>query len=305
MNHGKEICRILKELRHKIAEANDIVLETSECRFKGDCTGTCPRCESEVRYLEHQLAARNRAGKAIRLAGLAAGTLAMVAPVSTAAEELEDKPIYFMGAISKSPSIPRLIKGNIRSFYTDNSGNREIEAVEGAVITNLNTKEKTEAKNNGFYTITAKKGDILRIDFIGYFTKEIIVDDNTKPLDIILDYDKDGMILGEYFPINPQTTKNCILIDVLASNGKKVNPQSIILEEIVKDIDDETDYDDIYLSMTDKGQCYVYWPDLNGADQAEVDIRVTAEVDGRKISKIFKLINPEDKTGEKVILNFD
>lgn len=77
MNHGKETCRILKELRHKIAEANDIVLETSECRFKGDCTGTCPRCESEVRYLERQLAARRRAGKAVRLAGLAAGAIIM------------------------------------------------------------------------------------------------------------------------------------------------------------------------------------------------------------------------------------
>lgn len=77
MNHGKETCRILKELRHKIAEANDIVLETSECRFKGDCTGTCPRCEAEVRYLELQLAARRRAGKAIRLAGLAAGAIIM------------------------------------------------------------------------------------------------------------------------------------------------------------------------------------------------------------------------------------
>ncbi|MGN0219431.1 MAG: hypothetical protein ACI4AX_04000 [Muribaculaceae bacterium] len=304
MNHGKETCRILKELRHKIAEANDIALETSECRFKGDCTGTCPRCEAEVRYLERQLAARNRAGKAIRLAGIAAGALAMVAPVSTAAEEIEDKPIYFMGAISNSPSIPRLIKGNIRSFYTDDSGNREIEAVEGAVITNLKTKEETEANKNGFYTITAKKGDVLRISFIGYFTKEITVDDNTKPLDIILDYDKEGMILGEYLPIIPQTTKNYILIDVLASNGKKVNPQSIIFEEIVKDIDDEIDYDEIYPYMTDKGQCYICWSDLNGADEAEVDIRVTAEVDGHKISKTFKLQNPEDKTGEKVILNF-
>lgn len=77
MNHGKETCRILKELRHKIAEANDIVLETSECRFKGDCTGTCPRCESEVRYLERQLAAHRRAGNAVRLAGLAAGAIIM------------------------------------------------------------------------------------------------------------------------------------------------------------------------------------------------------------------------------------
>lgn len=77
MNHGKETCRILKELRHKIAEANDIALEISECRFKGDCTGTCPRCEAEVHYLERQLAARRHAGKAVRLAGLAAGAIIM------------------------------------------------------------------------------------------------------------------------------------------------------------------------------------------------------------------------------------
>lgn len=77
MNHGKEICRILKELRHKIAEANDIALEISECRFKGDCTGTCPRCEAEVRYLERQIANRRRAGNAVRLAGLAAGAIIM------------------------------------------------------------------------------------------------------------------------------------------------------------------------------------------------------------------------------------
>lgn len=77
MNHGKETCRILKELRHKIAEANDIALEISECRFKGDCTGTCPRCESEVRYLERQIANRRRAGNAVRLAGLAAGAIIM------------------------------------------------------------------------------------------------------------------------------------------------------------------------------------------------------------------------------------
>ena len=77
MNHGKETCRILKELRYKIAEANDIALETSECRFKGDCTGTCPRCESEVRYLERQIANRRRAGNAVRLAGLAAGAIIM------------------------------------------------------------------------------------------------------------------------------------------------------------------------------------------------------------------------------------
>lgn len=52
MARGKEICRILKEIRRQIAEANDIEFIISECRYKGDCLGTCPKCEAEVHYLE-------------------------------------------------------------------------------------------------------------------------------------------------------------------------------------------------------------------------------------------------------------
>ena len=52
MVRGKQTCKILKDIRRQIAEANDIEYITSECQYKGDCTGTCPKCESEVRYLE-------------------------------------------------------------------------------------------------------------------------------------------------------------------------------------------------------------------------------------------------------------
>ena len=58
MVRGKQTCKILKDIRRQIAEANDIEYITSECQYKGDCTGTCPKCESEVRYLEHQLERR-------------------------------------------------------------------------------------------------------------------------------------------------------------------------------------------------------------------------------------------------------
>ncbi len=68
---------ILKEIRRQIAEANDIEFITSECRYKGDCLGTCPKCEAEVRYLEQQLQARRLSGKAVVLAGLSAGVIAM------------------------------------------------------------------------------------------------------------------------------------------------------------------------------------------------------------------------------------
>ena len=72
MTHGKNICNQLKEVRKRIAEENDIPLETEECSYKGECRGTCPRCEAEVRYLENALADRLRLGKVATVAGLLA-----------------------------------------------------------------------------------------------------------------------------------------------------------------------------------------------------------------------------------------
>ena len=37
MTHGKNICNQLKEVRKRIAEENDIPLETEECSYKGEC----------------------------------------------------------------------------------------------------------------------------------------------------------------------------------------------------------------------------------------------------------------------------
>lgn len=73
MTHWKNICNQLKEVRRRIAEENDIPLEIEECTYKGECRGTCPRCEAEVRYLENALAGRLRLGKVATVAGLALG----------------------------------------------------------------------------------------------------------------------------------------------------------------------------------------------------------------------------------------
>ena len=75
MAKGKQTCKILKEIRKQIAEENDIELVISECTYKGDCLGTCPKCESEVRYLERELEKRQRMGKAAVFAGMSIGTL--------------------------------------------------------------------------------------------------------------------------------------------------------------------------------------------------------------------------------------
>ena len=75
MAKGKQTCKILKEIRKQIAAENDIQLVIEECTYQGDCLGTCPKCEAEVRYLERELEKRQRMGKAAVVAGLSIGLL--------------------------------------------------------------------------------------------------------------------------------------------------------------------------------------------------------------------------------------
>lgn len=89
MTRGKQTCKILKEIHRQIAEANNIEFITSECQYLGDCLGTCPKCEAEVRYLEQQLERKNRVRKAITLFGLSTGILALMSPTPLDAETQE------------------------------------------------------------------------------------------------------------------------------------------------------------------------------------------------------------------------
>ena len=70
---GKQKCKMLKEIRQRIADENDIPFVTRECSHQGDCSGTCPRCESELRYLEQQLERRAALGRKVSVAALCAG----------------------------------------------------------------------------------------------------------------------------------------------------------------------------------------------------------------------------------------
>ena len=73
--NGKAKCKILKDIRKRIAEENDIEFITSECTHRGNCKGTCPKCEAELRYLEAELNKRRNAGKAVAVAGIAAAVM--------------------------------------------------------------------------------------------------------------------------------------------------------------------------------------------------------------------------------------
>lgn len=77
MTLGKHICKTLKEIRLQVAKANDIPYAPTECRHEGDCAGTCPKCEQELRYIEQQLDLRQAMGKAVSLVGISVGLTAL------------------------------------------------------------------------------------------------------------------------------------------------------------------------------------------------------------------------------------
>ncbi len=68
--NGKDKCKALKEIRRQIAQNNDIAYVVEDCKHKGKCKGTCPKCEAEVRYLENELAKKKALGQKVAVAGV-------------------------------------------------------------------------------------------------------------------------------------------------------------------------------------------------------------------------------------------
>lgn len=77
MTRGKTICSVLKTIRKQVADANEIKYEPRECHYEGECRGTCPACEAEVRYIERELDLRRQLGKAVAIVGISAGLSAL------------------------------------------------------------------------------------------------------------------------------------------------------------------------------------------------------------------------------------
>ena len=109
MNHGKDICRQLKQLRRDIADQNGIELEIPECTYEGDCSGTCPRCDYELRYLESELARRQRLGKA----AVVAGTVLTMALCNDVMAQTPVQPEKSQTSVTVSKTSTGILKGNI------------------------------------------------------------------------------------------------------------------------------------------------------------------------------------------------
>ena len=284
MARGKQTCKILKEIRRQIAEVNGIEFVTSECRYKGDCLGTCPKCEAEVRYLEQQLRARSLAGKAIALAGISAASLAMLMPMTSEAQIIhepqnclkEDLPVIADTII---------VRGIALSGDTLSNGTISKEPLIGATISNKRTKSGTYADLDGHFELTACVGDTLKVEYVGYEPQTIVVTENMRNVEITLTPSQ--AFLGEvvFAGAMPARKENHYLdLNVTDEKGNVIVPGNLNIEHIWMD-EDGDEYSE-YISpeyFDDKHPCRIYWDyqsglqDEDGKPLKEATLRIEAE----------------------------
>lgn len=112
MKKGKRICQALKELRKRIAEANDIPFEIEKCIHKGNCPGTCPKCEAEVRYLMECIDMREQEGKPVVIEGLMnEDELRKAFSIDSIEQDITENPNDFVTMGMPDPTKPEVLMG--------------------------------------------------------------------------------------------------------------------------------------------------------------------------------------------------
>lgn len=170
---GKTTCETLKAIRRKIAEQNGIVYEPVVCNHKGDCRGTCPLCEEELRYLESQIQQKQTSGKNVAIWGIAAG-LGLLTPQISIAQEVDSLP--------KTEQTIQGEKVKVTGKVVDGNG-MEIPGAE--IFVNNKTVSITDL--DGKFSISAHIGDTLTIKFLGYCDKKRPIPEEYNNLIFILE----------------------------------------------------------------------------------------------------------------------
>lgn len=315
MARGKQTCKILKEIRRQIAEANDIEFVTSECRYKGDCLGTCPKCEAEVRYLEQQLRSRQLMGKAVVLAGLSAGAIAMLAPIAVQSQT-PDTSLTKGYVATQAMADTIIVKGVVLDGDTLQDGTISREPLVGAVIINPRTRIGTSTDIDGNFQIKVCKGDTLEISYIGYKKQRVIVlDDDEAPLEIMLNSD-DSLILGELAAVSVGAISayydrdNMLDLYIVDENKKPLPYEDVTIKRVY--IDEDGEEDSYYLDpvwIEEKGVFRIYWnedsdlQDDDGKPLKEAVLRI--EVEGYDNPQTIKVKYPKRNTKKTIKFKHD
>ena len=180
MVKGKSTCKLLKDIRQQIADANGISYQPKECHHKGDCAGTCPACEEEIRYLERELKARKGNGFGMKVAGIAAGICATVMPMTAAAQVVKsdstaNHPVHTAKKgdvkvvdLSDGCASPVVVRGMV-------VGSDDKEPLIGVSVVIDGTNKGVATNIDGQFALKLPPDTSLVISFIGYKQKTVSV----------------------------------------------------------------------------------------------------------------------------------
>ena len=203
MAKGKSTCKLLKSIRQQIADANGISYRPKECQHKGDCTGTCPACEEEIRYLERELKARKGNGFGMKVAGIAAGICATVMPMTAAAQAVKSDstanppvqttkkaPIKVVD-LSDSCASPVIVRGMVID-----EENKEPVIGAGVFIDGTNKGIATDI--DGQFALKVPSATSLVISYIGYEKQKVRVSSLLRSENNVIILKTDGnLMLGD------------------------------------------------------------------------------------------------------------
>ena len=180
MAKGKSTCKLLKDIRQQIADANGISYQPKECHHEGDCVGTCPACEEEIRYLERELKARKGNGFGMKVAGIAAGICATVMPMTAAAQAVKsdstaNRPVNTAKKgdvkvvhLSDSCASPVVVRGMV--IDEENK-----EPLIGAAVFIDGTNKGIATNVDGQFALKLPPDTSLVISYIGYKKQKVHV----------------------------------------------------------------------------------------------------------------------------------
>lgn len=203
MNKGKSTCKFLKDIRRRIADANGIRYAPKECNYEGECKGTCPACEAEVRYLEGELKRKQRNGFAVKVGGVAAGLCVMVVPIQDVAHNIKQdnfkKPVPQVNALDSiavkdlSDGAKDAIVVRARLIFDDDR-----EPIPGASVILQGTTKGTISDIDGYFAVKVPRETNLKISYIGCEKKIVkakdLLENNNRT--IVLKDDR-GVMQGE------------------------------------------------------------------------------------------------------------
>ena len=200
MAKGKSTCKLLKSIRQQIADANGISYQPKECHHKGDCAGTCPACEEEIRYLEGELKARKGNGFGMKVAGIAAGICATVMPMTAAAQAVKPDstanppvqttkkaPIKVVD-LSDSCASPVVVRGMV--IDEENK-----EPMIGAAVFIDGTNKGIATDIDGQFALKVPSGTSLVISYIGYEKQKVRVSSLLRSENNVIILKTDGNVM--------------------------------------------------------------------------------------------------------------